>query len=143
MPDITIHNQTLLSALVGLMNNAGFPASVHLYVNNVSPDPTSNDPAQFTEASYPGYASQNYPYTPFALLGPDKAQLAPAVISFNPPSSGGPFNVYGFYVLSQVPFGAANKVMMSARFDPAPRVLHVGDPVMTFNIFFTDQDESR
>jgi hypothetical protein len=140
MTDAVVPDPTIKDALIGLMSNAGFAATVRLYTNDVSPDRTSNDPAQFTEAAYTGYAAQNYPYTPITVGLDHHGRLAPAVISFTPPTAGGAVNVFGFFVTYQAPFGAAGRVLLASRFTTPPRVLVVGGAPLTFNLFFEDFD---
>ena len=142
MPDMVITDQAIKEALDGLLSHPGQSLHVRLYTNNVSPDRTNQDPAQFTEAAYPGYAAVTWVYTPITLLGTHHTQLQPAVCSFNTPSSGGNVDVYGFWVDYIGLDTGIPRVLCAVRFPDAPRTLIVGAAPMTFNTFFEDFDDS-
>lgn len=104
---------------------------VKLYTNDVTPDQDSVL-ADFTEATYDGYSPVNWPFgTPFTD-GSNKATVAPVVANFTGPASGGPVDVYGFYVSFSY---SGEQLLMAGRLAGAPVTLADVDDVVALNVY--------
>lgn len=91
---------------------------LRLFVNDITPD-RDTELADFTEASWTGYASVNLNLGDFVSSGfiGHVAFLATDPITFLN-TGATPETCYGYYVE-----GSTSDVMIAARFDPAPRTL--------------------
>jgi hypothetical protein len=142
MASIVITDLALQEALIGLLSRGGQQLNVRLYVNNVLPDRANSSPAQFTEATYPGYAPSPWVYTPVTVDASHRGQLAAATPVFSPPSSGADVSVYGWFVTYLGLQDALAHVLVASPFTSPPRVLTVGGPALSLNISFSDFDAS-
>jgi hypothetical protein len=106
---------------------------IRLFTNNLTPTNT-NVLADFTEASYPGYAEASWVLAAPTIVAPDsKARLTPFAAVFQCPTSGSDVDIYGVFVAYQ-DISATFRVLMSRRLPSAPLTLVVGaDPVTFLN----------
>lgn len=104
---------------------------VCLYTNDITPDEDS-ELADFTEATYDGYSRISWPPgTPFTD-GAGKASIAPVIANFTGPETGGPVNVYGFYVVYQ---WSGEQILMAGRLAGAPVTLTDVDDTVALNLY--------
>lgn len=143
MTDATVSDLALQEALIGLLSTSGGTIRVHLHTDDVTFDPTSSDPAQFTEAAYPGYAFQPWGFNPISGPAVSRPQLTPAVVAFPAPTSGGNVDVWGWWADYQSLQTGTRRVLMASRFTAPPRTIIEAGAPLTFNLFFEDFDFSR
>jgi hypothetical protein len=136
MSDMIITDRALKDALDAFSGNY-FDIVAHLYTNNLTLT-RAVDWSDFTIASYPGYVGYLWSTGPATIVEPNVGGWSTAAVSWAAPTSGSPVNIYGFLIRYQRAGG--DHVMLAARFGDAPRAFAVGDPPMTLNAMFTDQD---
>lgn len=103
-----------------LTNNSG-SVSAALFVNDYSPASTTTL-ADFTEATYPGYARQVLTINaPFSSPPAEPAAVGPIPFAFPGPSDATPVDVYGVYLVSAVL--GSDSLLAAWRLDGAPQVI--------------------
>jgi hypothetical protein len=142
MASVVITDLAVQEALIGLLSRAGQLLDVRLYTNNVLPDRTNANPAQYSEAAYPGYVPSPWTYTPVTVDPSHRGQLAAATPTFAAPSSGADVAIYGWFVTYYGLQDGLQHVLVSAPFPSPPRMLTVGGPGLSLNITFSDFDAS-
>ena len=112
----------LLEAMGALVTNTfgtSVHSSLHLFANNFVPQPGSV-PADFTEATFDGYAALNITaWGTVHLLPSNQPAVAPTTtIAFTPTGSLTPNTIYGYYIKDP-----AGNIIIAERF-PSPVVLN-------------------
>jgi hypothetical protein len=126
--DLLFPDNGLVEQLTRVLNGS---VKYRLYTNNYTPD-LNAVLASVTEAAFAGYANVSQTFANFTLNGVSGHQgfaIAPPVSFSN--TSGGPVNVYGYYVTDS----GGTLLLAIARFDSAPIVIPNGGNVQVIPIW--------
>ena len=104
------------------------PGTLHLYVNNHTPDP-ADTVAAYTECTLSGYAPAPYNVMSWSDSGGSGVEVtsaAPLIFTF-PPYGGSPVTIYGLYIT----FGAAGTPLYYAELFATPFVVNTAGDTLT------------
>jgi hypothetical protein len=122
MGNMVVVDGQLNSLLSFLLNGINGKYTLRLFVNNYQPT-AADTVADYTEATFPGYAAQLIPLWEAPITNGGQASSYAPTVYFVLTGGGGPFNIYGYFVTDQ------NGNLAWAQRDPAAPVpvVNVGD----------------